>query len=90
MPSVDIDRSRAGRPYPANVGELLYQPLKATPSRSAPSVQGHTALERDRVKVRLVFDRRVIEGKRLMEKDAAELGHVSLDLVNEVRAKWPG
>jgi hypothetical protein len=89
MPSVDVDRSRTDRrPYPANVGELVYAPLKATPSTSLPSAQGHPPVARGTV--RLVVDRRVFEGRQLMAKDVVEHGPISLDLVDEIQAKWPG
>ncbi len=39
--------------------------------------------------VKLVFDLRLAEGRRLMEEDERDLGPVSKDVLNEVRSRWP-
>jgi hypothetical protein len=84
MNSIDIQPDEALRLRPYAVGDVYFPPVEATPSMSSSNVTPQ--LDKG---FRLVFDLRIIEGRRLLAEDARLFGPISPDLLNEVRAKWP-
>ncbi len=85
MNSLDIHPAEAAKLRPYAVDALIFPPLTDAPSMSSSSIDDPPAED-----MLLVIDMRVIEGRLMLADDAEHYGDVSPDLLNEVRAKWPG